>query len=122
MSGNCRKLFFICIVSFVFLFNAAFSVFASSGSQISIKIAVVDRSSLYQDELYRESYLSNFIDVISRYSEWNVELVNVRETECADALASGKVDIVPFMSRSQIESSSEHRFFLMFLRLRDILC
>ncbi len=95
---------------FLLIASAFIPLFASSKNRV-VRIPFYDNDALYKTSGVdgSSSYISDFLENVNRYLDYQFEYVPVSRDEVREALKDGRIDMIPFLGRDAIEG---HDFLL----------
>lgn len=96
-----RRNIFLFAVFFIFLFPA----FSAKSRIVRIPIYENDALSKRRGNDNNASYLSEFLESINRYLDYDFVYVPMNREESRLALADGRLDMIPFFGRDSLEDN-----------------
>lgn len=98
----CLRIF---LISVIILLSGMFCGFSTQSEQRKIKVGYVPNDGFITEEengTY-DGYMSEYMELLSYYGEWQCEYVAGTLEECLSWLAEGKIDIFPGIRQSEVQ-------------------
>ena len=91
---------------FLLIASAFIPLFASSKNRV-VRIPFYDNDALYKTSGVdgSSSYISDFLENVNRYLDYEFEYVPVSRDEVRESLKDGRIDMIPFLGRDAIEGN-----------------